>query len=130
MTRLPHDDQPLIQFLKQHRPIPPATTNLVEKQLMQWVAQERRVLESKPIFKWLITGALATAGLVTWHLWKSSPTTQHMATQSEELESFVIESWNGANEQLSYTTTETQLENAWFMLEEDSSTSKNKTNYK
>lgn len=129
MTRLPHDDQPLIQFLKQNRPIPPTTPNLVEKQLMQWVVKERRVSSSKPILvRWLISGAIATAGLVTWQLWKSSPSTQQMATQPEEIESFVIDSWNGTNEQLSYATTETQLENAWLMLEESYSTSKNKTN--
>ncbi|GFE70405.1 hypothetical protein [Chroococcus sp. FPU101] len=131
MTRLPHDDQPLIQFLKQNRPIPPATTNLVEKQLMQWVVKERRVSSSKPIFyRLLIPGMIATAGLVTWHFWKSGPSTQQMATQPEELESFVIDSWNGANEQLSYAPKETNLENTWLMLEESDSNSKNKTNHK
>lgn len=131
MTRLPDDDQPLIQFLKQNRPIPPATPNLVEKQLMQWVVKKRRVSSKSILVRWLIPGAIATAGLVTWQLWKSSPSTQQMATQPEELESFVIDSWNGANEQLSYATTPNHPENVWLMLESQPySTSKNKTNHK
>jgi hypothetical protein len=119
MTHFPHDDEPLIQFLKQHRPIPPITASSVEKQLMQWVAKEPNLASDQRIsLLWLILSAIATVGLVTWLGWRGSHSSFGIAAQSEELESFVIESWNGSLEELSYAPKETKLENAWFILEE------------
>lgn len=118
MTHLPHDDEPLIQFLKQHRPIPPPTAISVEKQLMQGVAREPYLSSDKRLsLLWLIPSAIAAAGLATWLGWKGTHSSFGIATQPKELESFVIESWNGSLEELSYTPKETKLEN-WLFLEE------------
>lgn len=130
MTHFPHDDKPLIQFLKQHRPIPPATASSVEKQLMQWIAKEPNLSSDKQIsLLWLIPCAIAAAGLTIWLGWKGTNSSFGIAAQSEELESFVIESWNGSFEEFSYATKETNLEN-WLILEESNPNQKNKNNRK
>lgn len=119
MTHFPYDDEPLIQFLKQHRPIPPTTATSVEKQLMQWVAKESNLSSDKRLsLLWIIASAIAAVGLATWLGWKGSHSSFGIAAKPEELESFVVESWNGSLEELSYATKETNLENSWLILEE------------
>lgn len=117
MTQLPHDDdQPLIHFLKQYRPIPPKTATSVERQLMELVAKESRSSTQKlSAFKWMLPTALAAAGLVSWMGWKNTQYTPQLATQPGDLEAFVIDSWNGANEQLSNASRDADLDNAWFI---------------
>lgn len=127
MTHIPQDDEPLIRFLQQHRPIPPATATPLEAQLMQLVAREPKRLSSKSILFWIIPGAIVAAGLSTWLGWKGSHPSLQMAVQPEELESFVVETWSGT---IGETTQETNPEISWLMLEESDPNQNNKTNYK
>ncbi|PSF35270.1 hypothetical protein C7H19_17075 [Aphanothece hegewaldii CCALA 016] len=130
MTHFPPDDKPLIQFLKQYRPVAPKTATSVEKQLMQWVAQKPHLSSKKHIsLFWVIPSAIAASILATWLGGQQTQTSFEITAQSKELESFVIDSWNSSLKELSDTNYETNLE-SWLILEETESNSNNITYYK
>lgn len=130
MTQVPQDDGPLIRFLKQHRPTPPATITPVEAQLMQLVNRDlKRFSRKQARLFWIVPSAIAVAGLVIWLGFKGSDPSPQLAVQPEELESFVVDSWNGAIGDLSYATYETDTETSWLILEDSETDRKNKTNH-
>jgi len=113
------DDENLVAFLKQYRPIaPPARTN-VEEQLMELVAREPLPpARHSHQFFWIISSAMAGSLLLTIGGYRWLTYSLQVAARPEELESFMVEGWNSAMgdppEVLSIQTTEVQ----WLTLAE------------
>ncbi|MGF1482690.1 MAG: hypothetical protein ACFB4I_24985 [Cyanophyceae cyanobacterium] len=82
------DDERLIHFLQQHRPVPPSGKHNQEEQLMALV--ERR---TKPrLSRWIVPGAIATSLLWGGARFLSPPL--QTAKETEPLEIFLTNSWN------------------------------------
>lgn len=96
MNQLP-DDEKLVAFLKQYRPVPPTPRAKVEEQLMELVTRE-------PIpparyshqFFWIISSAMAGSLLIAIGGYRWLTPSSQVATNPEELESFMVDGWNSA----------------------------------
>jgi hypothetical protein len=141
MTLLPPDnDQNLVNFLKQYRPLPPPARANLEECLMQQAERIPTRSRYQTHLQWLIPTAIAACGLVAWGSYRwfnPNPqmifTTENSASvatkvgesdifirqtsvSSEELETFLIESWTGA---MGYTTSESPVVSSdlsWYTL--------------
>lgn len=116
------DDENLVAFLKQYRPVaPPARAN-VEEQLMELVAREPvPPARHSHQFFWIISSAMAGSLLLAMGGYRWLAPSSQVATKPEELESFMVDGWNSAlgepPEVYSIQTTEVQ----WLTLAESQS---------
>ena len=116
MNKLPHDDhRDLVSFLKQNCPVAPSAECNLEQRLMDSIAhqpQQRRQRSWRII--WTIPSAIATGVLFTaLGMGFRSP---QIAIESEELENFIVNSWNETIDRNSYTFSN-EAENYWSLLE-------------
>ncbi|MGA7932695.1 MAG: hypothetical protein WCA35_03870 [Kovacikia sp.] len=99
MTRFPDDDKKLVQFMRQHRPQPPAAQPTLEDRVLAAIEQpempqrsrQRRWYQSSWIPPAIAAGLIASA--VSYHaLTPRQPSSTDMAS----LETFVENSWQGS----------------------------------
>jgi hypothetical protein len=91
MTHKPEDDRDLVNFLRQHRPIPPPASADLENQIMRKIAPRRR-----PIRWWVGSGALA-AGLATAILsYRVLQPVPPSTTELASVEAFMESSWSSS----------------------------------
>ncbi|MCA2654131.1 MAG: hypothetical protein IM473_06970 [Microcystis sp. M015S2] len=90
----PEDDK-VVNFLRRYRPSLPPRPIDQEEQLMQMIRGERPVTSPKllPLLGW-ITGITALSVLIVASYRWSDPHPQLGQISDEELEAFLVESWN------------------------------------
>jgi len=90
----PEDDK-VVNFLRRYRPSLPPRPIDEEKQLMQMIRGERPVTwpKSLPLLGW-ITGITALSVLIVASYRWSDPHPQLGQISDEQLEAFLVESWN------------------------------------
>lgn len=97
MTQFPHDDQPLKQFLRQHRPIPPGATVDLEEQLMQSIrampphSSPRSLRFSR---KTLLLPAIAIGVVLSWLAYRVVYPPAPSAMEMSQLEAFMEANWD------------------------------------
>lgn len=96
MSSNPQHDRPLVHFLQQHRPLPPAGPLALEDQLMAQLPQQTAV----PLFlrrsrlTWGLSLTALVGVLVGAVLIPPSWRTARQAAKPAELEAFLVESWS------------------------------------
>lgn len=142
MTLLPPDDeQNLVNFLKQYRPSPPPARANLEACLMQQVKQMPTRSRYQNCLGWMIPTAIAACSLIAWGSYRwlnpvvpsmtfSEENTVPITTNrvnsdifarqtivsSEELETFLLESWTGTMDYTIEDANSTTLELSWYSL--------------
>ncbi len=66
MNQLPEDDEKLIRFLQQYRPLPPPLSPNLEKQSIRSIIIQKQQNQQKSLFFWFISSAIVTAISVYW----------------------------------------------------------------
>jgi hypothetical protein len=124
MTQFPPDDEKLIQFLKQYRPLPPAHGEHLEEQLIKLIeGQPKLSLGFSPRWWWMIPSILVATLLVAWGSSRQLSPSPQIAATSGELEDFLVDSWNGSME-LHYLNSQTNTSNLdWLILADPESES-------
>ena len=97
MTQFPHDDQDLVNFLREHRPpVPPAAPDLEQKILQQMQASVVKPQRHR-VRLWLVSPLVAAslvAAVVSYRvLVPAKPSAVELAT----LESFIESNWQSTN---------------------------------
>ena len=117
MNQLPdEDDQLLVRFLRQNRPVPPpATTSewLIERVEKPTTSSHR----SLPV--WAI-GAVTAGVLLSWSGYRYWETSQ----QEQPLETFLVDSWNGTVKATDATYHTNSPEAEWLLLAPQPNSSK------
>ena len=118
MKQLPdyQNDEQLVAFMRQYRPVPPAAEDNLETKLMQMVQQQPRQkkLVSSPL--WIVPSAIAASILLLWGGYSIlRPSSQLAKAKDADLEVFLVDSWNGSmkTNMLSYANTP---EADWYLL--------------
>ncbi|GAB4543734.1 MAG: hypothetical protein Tsb0014_37540 [Pleurocapsa sp.] len=107
------DHENIVQFLQQNYPIAPPPSCNLEQRLMESVArQPQQKSKHSSSLIWTIPSAIATGVLFT------SVTlglkTPQVAIKTEELENFILNSWNGTIARDSHTISD-GLETYWLL---------------
>jgi hypothetical protein len=89
------EDEKVVNFLRRYRPSLPPRPIDQEEQLMQMIRGERPVTwpKSLPLLGW-ITGITALSVLIVASYRWSDPHPQLSQISDEQLEAFLVESWN------------------------------------
>ena len=115
MTQFPNDDQKLVAFMRQNRPVPPPAADNLEAQLMELV--ERQPISSRrqhTPFIWAVPSAIAAGLLLTWGSYRLlNPSPNFNAA---ELETFLVNNWNGAISETSLASQTDTTETDWLLL--------------
>lgn len=94
MTQQPTDGDRLVDFLRQHRPLPPPPDLDLEQQIMSAIAEKPRFEERRSRRLVLIAPAIAALVLIAWVgkslLMPPTPTAAELAS----LEAFLENTWN------------------------------------
>jgi hypothetical protein len=115
MAQKSPDEDPLVNFLHQYRPLPPQESQGFESQLMKLIAQESQASIRFPRrLGGLIGGAICTGFLLFLGGFRSSNDTPQVARVSDrELKTFLIDSWDGAMGETSNYRYSHSIESAW-----------------
>jgi hypothetical protein len=89
------EDEKVVNFLRRYRPSLPPRPIDQEEQLMQMIREEKPVTwpKSLPLLGW-ITGITALSVLIVASYRWSDPHPQLGQISDEQLEAFLVESWN------------------------------------
>ena len=119
---LPNDEQDLVSFLRQHRPLAPQQEPHLENQVMDLVNQtsQKNSQGKYPTLITLLSGTIAVILALIWNSsrWNQTP---QIAIDQDIIETFLINSWeNTINEQTVFFSN--QQEADWFYsnIEENS----------
>ncbi len=120
MARKSPDEDPLVNFLRQNRPLPPQEPQGFESHLMNLIARDSQLSQSfSKRFRGLIGGTIFTGLLLLLGGFRPSNDTPLVARVSDrDLETFLIDSWDGAmGEPLNYYHSH-PIESAWQITHE------------
>ena len=113
MNQFPNDDEKLVAFVRQNRPVPPPAAANFEEQLLEGI--DRQPIPSQQprhrVF-WAIPSAVAAGLLLAWGGYRLL----NPATNTAELEVFLVNSWNGAIGETSLTSQTESPEADWLLL--------------
>ena len=91
---LPEEDRDLINFLQQHRPVPPQANSHLESQLMKLIEEQpRKSSKSSSSLFWFVPGAIAMGIVFTWNNQRFLQYTPQLAQEKINVELFLIDSW-------------------------------------
>ncbi|NJL82553.1 MAG: hypothetical protein HC890_05585 [Chloroflexaceae bacterium] len=97
MTPSPQKDDPVADFLRKYRPLPPPAREGLERQLLAQIQREPLPLRKSLPWPWWAIPGLLVAGLTLavggQRLFAPEPP---LAGDSEVLEEFLVTSWQGA----------------------------------
>lgn len=111
MTQFPPDDQPLVDFLRQHRPLPPPPALDLEQRLLATLGETPQpkgttVLErSRAVVSrssrsarslWLVPPAIVAGLLVTWTAERFWLPSNPSPAEVSSLEAFMENNWQGS----------------------------------
>lgn len=116
--QFPQDDEKLVAFIRRYRPVPPPAALGLEQRLMSSV--EKNVLNCQEKAKWrfLVPAACAAGLLLAWTAYNrlTLPQAQFTASSEEELETFLVESWQGSVGEPTNTFQPATVEADWLAL--------------
>lgn len=119
MNQFPHDhdDQKLVAFLREHRPLPPPVKDGFEDQLrskINLLPQAQPPLSRRGLCL-VIPSAIAASLLLVWGAmrWLAPPPQFAQKASDEELEAFLIDGWYGTMGETSYTDAQSHFEAEW-----------------
>lgn len=120
MKQKPNQDQYLVNFLKQNKPNIYVKNNNHEEQLMMIISKNNiNSCSSKNKSLWVISSIFAvTFILIFGHLINNKLTTK-MAIEQENLEDFIISSWQDSMIGNQENKTELTVEENWLLLTEN-----------
>lgn len=121
MTQIQNNEQEnLIKFMKQNRPLPPSTNQKIEQQLMKVIKKEKKkYCFSKNLWFWLFPSGIVVGLLLIWGGLMQNNLSPKIANKTEEMESFMVNTWQEAmgekidNQQLD------NYESSWLLLAEN-----------
>jgi hypothetical protein len=90
MNKLPDENEQLRRFLQEYRPLPPEASPNLEQKLLTGLNSRKK----NNNYRWILI-AIASSCLATWvgyHNFK--PALNYSAVDREELETFLIDSWD------------------------------------
>lgn len=120
MTRFPQDDDKLVKFLRRYRPLPPPARVNLERQLLQAIASQTRPRQQvRPAYLfWTLASACLGGLLLAWggNRWFSPQPFPQVTASSEDLEVFLMESWQGALGETALSWPNPSLEADWLLL--------------
>ena len=93
MRKFPPDDDKLVAFIREYRPMPPPSSVNLEQQLIGMVKKTPICEQQSDKRRWLISGACMVSLLLFWVGWRWSAPQPQVAVTTEELETFLVESW-------------------------------------
>lgn len=106
MSKLPKDDQKLVDFIREHRPEVPPTNQALEAKIMAAVAattpsqpvKQSRVISWRRRSLWLMPPAIAASLLIAWGTNQLLTPPPPTATELASLEDFIENTWDEAIE--------------------------------
>ncbi|MGK7894345.1 MAG: hypothetical protein AB4372_12165 [Xenococcus sp. (in: cyanobacteria)] len=112
---LPNDEQDLVSFLRQHRPIAPKQTPHLENQVMDLVNQtsQRNSQEKHSTLITFFSGMLAVIIAVIWNSSRWNEQTPQIAIDQDIIETFLINSWENTIHEQTILFSD-QQEADWF----------------
>lgn len=124
MTNLPPDDEKLVKFLRQYRPVPPPASPSAEERLtIALLNSERQVQQISYSFRWAIPAVVAASALLVWggfRFFQPVPQVQIVDRTQEntDIEEFMLSSWNSAIEGTNSIAYNESSESTWPLLGE------------
>lgn len=111
MSKSPNDHQKVVSFIKEYRPLPPPGTVTLESQLISKISQKSSDYHSSNnLRKWLMFTALITSGAAIVAGYRSFEPSYQLTENTAELETFMVETWQG-------TMKESSLYSDWAIIE-------------
>jgi hypothetical protein len=103
---LPNNDRDLVNFLQQHRPLPPKAKIRLETQLMELVERQPQT-SAKHIsgFLWAVPSAIAMGLVITWGSQRFSQPTPQVVQENLNLELLLVDNWETTTIEDSYFST-------------------------
>jgi hypothetical protein len=128
MNNLPPDDEKLVEFLRQYRPVPPPASPDAEERLLAAIDSEPQIWQSRYSFRWAIPALVAAGVLFVWGgIRLFTPLTlpqgqvadrNRDATDTADIEEFMFSSWNGAIDGATPIAYNETSESNWTLLNE------------
>ena len=109
------DEQDLVAFLRQHRPLPPSQTPHLENQMMDLINQtsQRNPQENYFMLITALSGTIVVGLVITWSSSRWSQKTPQIVIDQDTVETFLINSWeNTINDKTVFFSNE--QESDWF----------------
>ncbi|MGK7872592.1 MAG: hypothetical protein AB4426_04565 [Xenococcaceae cyanobacterium] len=118
MTKFPNEDEKLVAFLRQHRPVPPPAAANFEEQLMMELVQRQPIPSQgkRYPFLWAVFSAIAAGLLLTWGGYRLLNHSPQIAADTDELETFLVNNWNAAIGETSFESQTYSSEADWLLL--------------
>ncbi len=126
MRKFPQDnDQGLVAFLRQNRPVPPTESCDFEDKLMQLVEEETNSSDygqtsslpsANSRYYWAFPGVVAASLLFVWSNLQTLSPPKTAVVEVVELESFLVNSWNGVIGEVEPQKVNYSGENSWLLL--------------
>ncbi|NET57627.1 MAG: hypothetical protein F6K47_16140 [Symploca sp. SIO2E6] len=113
MTQLPPDDQQWQDFLRQHRPEPPAAKADLEEQLMQAIEQSQPPELNRRF--WAVPPVIVAGLLMLWSGYRALVFLPE-PSNAASLETFMENNWNGVVGETSVRTYSNTTEEDWVLL--------------
>lgn len=120
MNKIYNDDQNLIKFVKQNRPLPPSNNQFVETQLMTIISKENQH-SSRLNYSWfwVVPSAIATGVLLMSSSVIENNLSPQIAHENEDLETFMVNAWQGSMSENIDNQQFYNSEKAWVLLTEN-----------
>jgi hypothetical protein len=109
---LPDNDRDLVNFLQQHRPLPPKAPIPLETELMELVERQPQT-SAKHLsgFLWVVPGAIAMGLVITWSSQRFSQPTPQIVQEELNLELLLVDNWETTTIEDSYFSTNSYFAN-------------------
>lgn len=122
MTEFPDEnDERVVSFLKQYRPLPPPPSPNLEGELMRRIERKPIAAKSSAPLLWIIPGVITVCVALVWSSSRWFNPSPKIAAHPEELEAFLIDTWTGVMEETpsSFQNSQNQSsEITWLTLAE------------
>lgn len=116
MTQPPMDDEHLVDFLRQNRPIPPSTPPDLEERIMISITASSTSSSPPNVTAfpyrrlWVVPSAIVAGVLIAWGSDRFFAPTRPTAAELASLETFLENNWNG----IGVENETTDLDADWF----------------
>ena len=109
------DEQDLVSFIRQHRPLPPSQNPHLENQVMELINQTSSKKSQENYFTLITTlsGTIVVGLVVTWSSSRWSQQIPQIAIDQDTVETFLINTWeNTIDDQTVFFSNEQEAD--WF----------------
>ena len=109
------DEQDLVSFIRQHRPLPPSQNPHLENQVMELINQTSSKQSQENYFTLITTlsGTIVVGLVVTWSSSRWSQQIPQIAINQDTVETFLINTWeNTIDDQTVFFSNEQEAD--WF----------------